>query len=117
MANEWLVDNLSVVQAARKVEAASKPGEAEFARTPDDANIVVFSVLADKGTYVGAVRIQDTAVGMRKRLKITVSDDDRTPPPKAGGIGGLFSKKASYASRPDVIEKAVANLQRELPPT
>jgi hypothetical protein len=116
VANEWLVDNLTVVQAARKVEAASQPG-AEFARTPDDANIVVFSILADKGTYVGAVRIQDTAVGMRKRLKIIVSDDDRTAPPKPGGIGGLFSKKATYASRPDVIEKAVANLQRELPPT
>ena len=114
--NEWLVDNLTVVQAARKVESASKAGQAEFARLPDDANIVVFSILADKGTYCGSVRIQDTAVGARRRLKISVSDDDRAAPPKPGGIGGIFAKKATYASRPEVVERAVANLKAELPP-
>src|SRR4029078_6175441 len=31
-AREWLVDNVSVVQAARTVEGASKPGDVEFRR-------------------------------------------------------------------------------------
>jgi hypothetical protein len=116
LATEWLVDDVTVVQAARKVEAASAPGQAEFARLPDDANIVVFSILADRTTYCGNVRIQDTAVGRRQRLKITVSDDPSAAPPKPGGLGGLFAKKATYAARPEVVERAVASLQRELPP-
>jgi hypothetical protein len=116
LATEWLVDDVTVVQAARKVEAASKAGQAEFARLPDDANIVVFSILADRSTYCGNVRIQDTAVGRRQRLKITVSDDANAAPPKPGGLGGLFAKKATYAARPEVVERAVASLQRELPP-
>lgn len=116
MAVEWQVDNISVSAAARKVEAASRAGEAEFVRLPDDANIVVFSVLAEKGTYCGSVRIQDSAIGRRQRLMVAVGDDDGSPPPRAGGIGALFSKKAVYARRPDVVERAVANLQRELPP-
>jgi hypothetical protein len=116
VATEWLVDNLKVTEAARKVEEASRAGEAEFRRLDDDANIVVFSILADKSTFCGNVRIQDTAVGRRTRLKITVADDNSKAPPKAGGIGGLFAKKASYAARPEVVEKAVANLKAVLPP-
>ena len=116
MATEWLVDDVTVVQAARKVEAASKAGEAEFARLPDDANIVVFSILADSSTFCGNVRIQDTAIARRQRLKIAVSDDASKAPPKPGGLGGLFAKKAKYAARPEVIEKAVANLKAILPP-
>jgi hypothetical protein len=116
LATEWQVDNLSVVQAARLVEGASKPGEAQFAQRDSDANIVEFSILADKGTYVGGIRIQDTAAGRGKRLKVTVLDDASKPPPKAGGIGGIFAKKATYAARPDVVEKAVTNLKAALPP-
>jgi hypothetical protein len=116
LATEWLVDNVTVVQAARAVEGASKPGAVEFRRLPDDANIVVFSIMADKSTYCGNVRIQDTAVGRRTRLKITVADDASKEPPKPGGIGGLFSKKASYAARPEVVEKATETLKGVLPP-
>lgn len=116
MATEWLVDDLKVTQAARKIEEASKPGEAEFRRLDDDANIVVFSILADKSTFCGNVRIQDTAVGRRQRLKITVSDDNSKAPPKPGGIGGIFAKKATYAANPEVVKKAIANLQAALPP-
>ena len=116
MATEWLVDDLKVTQAARKIEEASRRGEAEFRRLDDDANIVVFSILADSSTYCGNVRIQDTAVGRRQRLKITVNDDSSKAPPKPGGIGGLFAKKATYAARPEVIEKAIANLKAALPP-
>lgn len=116
LATEWLVDGLTVVQAARAVEAASRPGEAEFVRTPDDANIVVFSIKADKSTYCGNVRIQDTAVGRSQRLKLIVYDDDKVPPPKAGGILGMFSGRASYAARPDTVAKAVENLQAVLKP-
>ena len=64
MATEWLVDDLKVTQAARKIEEASRPGEAEFRRLDDDANIVVFSILADSSTYCGNVRIQER--GRRK---------------------------------------------------
>jgi hypothetical protein len=116
LATEWLVDDLKVTQAARKVEEASRSGEAVFKRLDDDANIVVFSILADSSTYCGNVRIQDTAVGRQQRLKITVNDDSSKAPPKPGGLGGLFAKKASYAARPEVIQKAVANLQAALPP-
>ncbi|TAK25476.1 MAG: hypothetical protein EPO26_03670 [Chloroflexota bacterium] len=116
MTSEWLVDNFSVTQAARVIEGASKSGEAEFARLPDDANIVVFSLLADKSTYCGSVHIQDTAVGRRQRLRITISDDDGTPPPKPGGLGGMFAKKAAYARRQDVVDRAIANLKVALPP-
>jgi hypothetical protein len=116
LATEWLVDDLKVTQAAKKIEDASRAGEAEFRRLDDDANIVVFSILADSSTFCGNVRIQDTAVGRRTRLKITVSDDNSKAPPKAGGLGGFFSKKASFAARPEVIKKAVANLQAVLPP-
>jgi hypothetical protein len=116
LATEWLVDDLKVTQAARKVEEASRPGEAEFRRLDDDANIVVFSIMADNATFCGNVRIQDTAVGRQQRLKITVADDSSKAPPKPGGIGGLFAKKASYAARPEVVQKAVANLQATLPP-
>ena len=63
-----------------------------------------------------ASRPQDTAVARRQRLKVTVSDDPSKAPPKAGGLGGLFAKKARYAARPDVIQKSVANLQAVLPP-
>jgi hypothetical protein len=116
VATEWLVDNVSVVQAARTVEGASKPGDVEFRRLDDDANIVVFSIMADKSTFCGNVRIQDTAVGRRTRLKIVVADDASKAPPKPGGLGGMFAKKASYAARPDVIEKATAALKGVLPP-
>ena len=116
MATEWQVDDLKVTQAARKVEEASRPGEAVFKRLDDDANIVVFSILADSSTYCGNVRIQDTAVGREQRLKVTVNDDSSKAPPKPGGLGGLFAKKAIYAARPEVIEKAIANLKAALPP-
>lgn len=116
MATDWLVDNISVVQAARAVETASKPGEFEFRRLDDDANIVVFSIMADKATFCGNVRIQDTAVGRRQRLKISVADDASKAPPKPGGLGGMFAKKASYAAKPDVVEKATAALKGALPP-
>lgn len=116
MATEWQVDNVTVVQAARAVEGASKSGEVEFRRLPDDANIVVFSILADKSTFCGNVRIQDTAVGRRQRLKITVSDDASKEPPKPGGFGGMFAKKATYAARPDVVDKATETLKGVLPP-
>jgi hypothetical protein len=116
LATEWLVEDLTVTQAARKIEEASRAGEAEFRRLEDDANIVVFSILADSSTFCGNVRIQDTAVARRQRLKITVSDDASKAPPKAGGLGGLFARKAKYAARPEVIQKSVANLQSVLPP-
>ena len=116
MATEWLVDNLSVMQASRLVEGASKPGEVQFTQRDSDANIVEFAILADKSTYIGGIRIQDTAVGRGKRLKVTVVDDASKPPPKASGLGGMFSKKATYQARPDLVEKAVANLKAALPP-
>jgi len=115
VAVEWQVDNMSVVQAARAVEGASQT-DAGFQRLPDDANIVVFCVMADKATFCGNVRIQDTAVGRRQRLRITVSDDNRTAPPKPGGLAGLLSKKTAYAERPEVIERAISNLKAVLPP-
>jgi len=116
LATEWQVDNLSVVQAARKIEELSQSGGVTFSRLPDDANIVVFAIQGDKSTYSGNVRIQDSAVGRRQRLLLKVADDDSKAPPKPGGIGGLFAKKASYAARPDVIENAVKTLQGALPP-
>jgi hypothetical protein len=116
LATEWLCEDLTVTQAARKIEEASRRGEAEFRRLDDDANIVVFSILADSSTFCGNVRIQDTAIARRQRLKVAVSDDASKAPPKPGGLGGLFAKKAKYAARPEVIEKAVANLKAILPP-
>jgi len=100
LATEWLVDDLKVTQAARKVEEASRTGEAEFKRLDDDANIVVFSILADSATYCGNVRIQDTAVGRRQRLKITVNDDSSKAPPKPGGIGGPRTSPSWRTARP-----------------
>lgn len=116
LATQWQVDKITVPQAARAIEGASKPGEVEFSRLPDDANIIVFSILADKSTYCGNVRVQDSAIGRQQRLMVVVNDDDSKAPPKAGGIGGLFSKRASYAARPDVVQKAVTTLQAVLPP-
>jgi hypothetical protein len=116
LATEWLAEDLTVTQAARKIQEASKAGDLEFRRLDDDANIVVFSILADSSTFCGNVRIQDTAIARRQRLKITVSEDASKAPPKPGGLGGLFAKKAKYAARPEVIQKAVASLKAILPP-
>jgi hypothetical protein len=116
LATEWQTDNLTVVQAARKIEELSKGGSAQFARLDDDANIVIFAIMADKATYCGNVRIQDSAVGRRQRLLLTVADDASKAPPKPGGIAGIFAKKATYAARPEVVEKATAALQGALPP-
>jgi hypothetical protein len=116
LATEWQVDNLNVSQAARKIEGASKSGEAEFSRRRDDANIVEFAIMADKSTYCGYVLVSDTAIGRKQRLRVTVADDDSKPPLKAGGLGGIFAKKAAFLARPDVVEKAVANLREALPP-
>ena len=116
LATEWQVDNLKVTQAARAIEGASQPGGIEFVRLPDDANIVVFSILVEKSTFCGNVRIQDSAVGMRQRLLIRVSDDGTKAPPKPGGIAGIFAKKAKFEANPAVIEKAITALKTTLPP-
>ena len=116
MATEWQVDNFKVTQAARAIEGASQPGSIEFVRLPDDANIVVFSILVDKSTFCGNVRIQDSAVGMRQRLLIKVSDDATKAPPKPGGLAGLFAKTAKFAANPGAVEKAVVTLKGTLPP-
>jgi hypothetical protein len=116
LATEWQVDNLNVSQAARKLESVTGPGGVQFVSLDKDANIVVFSIMADKATYVGNVRIQDTAIGRRQRLKVTVSDDDSKAPPKPGGISGIFAKKASYSKRPEVVEQAITVLKEQLPP-
>lgn len=116
MATEWLVDNVTVVQAGRTIDGLSESSGVEFRRRREDANIIEFSIMADKSTYCGYVSVSDTAVGRRQRLRIEVSDDASKDAPKAGGIGGIFAKKPSYAARPEVIEKATAALKGALTP-
>lgn len=116
MATEWQVDNVSVVQAARTIDGLSQSGGVEFRRRREDANIIEFSIMADKSTYCGYVVVADTAVGRRQRLKIEVAADDSKDAPKVGGLGGMFAKKPSYAARPDVVEKATTALKGALPP-
>ena len=116
MATEWQVDNITVVQAARKVDEIAKSGDFELRRRREDANIVEFSILPDKSTYCGYVEIADTAIGRRQRLRIVVGDDASKDAPKATGLGGMFAKKPTYAARPDVVEKAAEKLKTILPP-
>ena len=116
MATEWQVDKLTVNAAARQVDDISKSDGIQFVRVMDDANIIVFSILADKSTYCGNVRVSDTAVGARKRLRVSVSEGNEHQPPKPGGIGGLFAKRPSFAARPEVVATAITSLKAILPP-
>lgn len=116
MATDWQVDKLTVNTAARQIDDISKSGGIRYVRVMDDANIIVFSILADKSTYCGNVRVSDTAVGARKRLRVTVSEGNEHQPPKPGGIGGIFAKRPSFAARPDVVATVVTALKAILPP-
>ncbi|HZQ97482.1 MAG TPA: hypothetical protein VFC93_01570 [Chloroflexota bacterium] len=116
MATEWQVDNLTVVQAARKIDEISGSSGIEFRRRREDANIVEFAILPDKSTYSGYVAVADTAIGRRQRLRVTVDADPAKDAPKPSGLGGLFAKKPTYAARPDVLDKATEQLKAALPP-
>ena len=109
--------NITIPACARKIDEVSQPGSVSFARLPEDANQIYFSILADKSTYCGSVHILDVSPGSKPRVRITVSDSDGTPPPAAGFVGRLFGGKPKYQSRPAIVEKAVEVLKGALPPT
>jgi hypothetical protein len=115
MSNVW-DSALTIPQAVRKVEAASQPGGVQFAKLPEDANQVYFSLLADKSTYCGRVLLHDVSVGRTPRVRITVDDSSALAPPPAGFFSRILGGSAKYAKRPEAIEKAVEVLKRELPP-
>lgn len=115
MSNVW-DSAVTIPQAVRKVEAASQPDGVHFAKLPEDANQVYFSLMADKSTYCGRVLLHDVSVGRTPRVRVTVDDSPDLAPPPAGFFSRLTGGSAKYAKRPEAIEKAVAILKSELPP-
>lgn len=114
MTHEWET-NITIPEAARRVDSASRPGEVSFARLPEDANQVLFSVLADGSTYCGSVFLRDVASGRTPRVRVTISDADGTPPPAPGFFGRLLRGKPKYEARPATIDKAAEVLRAVLP--
>jgi hypothetical protein len=114
MTHEW-VTNVTIPEAARRVDGASRPGVVSFARLPEDANQVYFSVLADSSTYCGGVHLLDVSSGRSPRIRVTVTDADGTPPPSAGFLGRLLRGNPKYGARPAAIEAAVEVLRAALP--